>query len=118
MEKIFDLGVESYVACKKQVPLQLTDYIVLFISTIVDIVKFSVLSFPCWIESIFYLFVSRPKKNVAGQVVLVDLHWFFLRVFFHFDNEKVVFSLKSDFLAENVVFFSWKKCFIADKTVF
>lgn len=71
MEKIFDLGVESYVAAKPQHPLNSTDYILLFVSTIFDIVKFTVLSIPCWIESFMYLFVSRPKKNVAGQVVLV-----------------------------------------------
>lgn len=71
MEKIFDLGVQSYEPAAPQKRFDIFDSISVVGSLLLDLVKFSVLSIPYWIEAFFYLFVSRPKKNVAGQVVLV-----------------------------------------------
>lgn len=73
MEKVFNLGVDSYVAAERRAPFTARDYITLIGSSLVDFLKFLVLSIPYWIESIVFLFVSRPKKNVANQVVLVDI---------------------------------------------
>lgn len=71
MEKIFDLGVETYVAAKPLKRLNVYDHISMIASVLFDIVKFIVFSFPCFIESFVHLFISRPMKNVTGQVVLV-----------------------------------------------
>lgn len=71
MEKIFDLGVQSYVAAAPQKRFDIFDIVAIVAGALVDIVKFSVLSIPYWIEAFVYLFVPRPKKNVAGQVALV-----------------------------------------------
>lgn len=79
MEKIFDLGVESYVAAKPLKRLNVYDHVSMVASILFDIVKFLVFSTPCMIESFVYLFIPRPMKNVAGQVVLVA---FFLLHFF------------------------------------
>lgn len=79
MEKIFELGVETYVAAIPATPLNVYDHIFLVINTLIDIVRFLVFSIPCVIhESLIFLFVSRPKKDVTGQVVLVDISQCFI----------------------------------------
>lgn len=78
MEKIFELGVQRYVAAIPATPLNVYDHIVLVANTLIDIVRFLVLSIPSVIESLIFLFVPRPKKDVTGQVVLVDISLLFI----------------------------------------
>lgn len=73
MEKIFNLGVDSYEAAAQRTPFTAADYFTLIGSALVDFAKFVVLSLPYWIEAIVYLFVWRPMKNVDDQVVLVGV---------------------------------------------
>lgn len=82
MEKIFDLGVETYVAATPPKPLSIYDHLVSFGSTLFDIGKFCLFSIPYWIEAFVFLFVPHTKKNVAGQVVLVDDLLFFCWCYF------------------------------------
>lgn len=74
MEKIFDLGVESYVAASPVKPWSICDHLKLVASTFFDVLKFLVYSIPYWIEALVFLVVPRTRKSVAGQVVLVGLN--------------------------------------------
>lgn len=71
MENVFDLGKVAYVAAKPPESLTIKDILRFNLGILVDVVKVLILSIPHWIEAFIYLFVSRPKKCVAGKIALV-----------------------------------------------
>lgn len=71
MEKVFDLGKVPYAGAGPQREFETIDKMKLGAKVFIDSLKVLFLSIPYFIESFVYLFISRPKKSVAGKVVLV-----------------------------------------------
>lgn len=73
MENIFDLGKKSYVAASLPPKRSISEHISNGLEFLFDFLKVLILAIIYSFESLYYVFVPKLKKNVAGQVALVHI---------------------------------------------
>lgn len=75
MENVFDAGKVPYEPAKPQKPMTTKQEVIFYLLALWDIVQLLFFGLPIFFEAFVRLF-WRPKKSIAGQVVLVGkLDW-------------------------------------------
>lgn len=74
MENVFNNDA-PYESAPPLMPRTLKERIRFYIHVLMDACHVIVIIVPYFLESIYYLFVNRPKKNIRNQVAVVS-HYF------------------------------------------
>lgn len=75
MENYIDLGKKSYVAASLPPKRSISEQISIGLEFLFDCLKVLILAIIYSFESLYHVFVSKSKKNVAGQVALVYIYF-------------------------------------------